>query len=339
LIPLLSAADPLASHVRRLQALDGWRASAQTAPPQWTEWQHVVVVDGSWRLLLNFSLRVEEGKAVTRLLAMATGPGGWSGEVRPEPAVLRPGAVDCYFGASSFRLGPEGYQVELRTPTVEGHLHLEPIAAPFFVPGIRLDQGLRFHWLAVPRLVATGQLRVGGQTRRLHRVPAYHDHNWGRFSTGGNYAWEWGFLMPEAEEDPWSVLFLRVSDRARHRCRVQGMALWRDGGLFSSFRDGEIQTEAQGIWQPERVYLIPEQLAHELGSGGSMPRRFLMHAARGDDVLNLEVQPGALSRLLLPQPDGLTMVNEAAATGKLYGTIRGEPVLWNGAGMLEVTDG
>jgi hypothetical protein len=33
------------------------------------------------------------------------------------------------------------------------------------------------------------------------------------------------------------------------------------------------------------------------------------------------------------------MVNEAAATGKLYGTIRGEPVLWNGAGMLEVTDG
>ena len=339
MIPILPAADPLASHVQRLQLLDGWRASALTAPALWTEWQHFVVADGSRRLLVNFSLRVEEGRPVGRLLVLGATEAGWQGEVAPHPTTLRPGAVDSFFGPSSLRLGAEGYKIQLSTPAVEGYLHLEPIAAPLFVPGIRLDTQLRFHWLVVPRMVASGQLRVGRERWTLERVPAYHDHNWGRFSTSGNYAWEWGFLMPQAEEDPWSAIFLRVSDRARHRCRVQGLALWRDGTLFSSFRDGEIQTDARGIHLPDRVHLVPEQLSHELQSGGSMPRRFSMRASRGDDVLSLEVQPGALSRLLLPQDNGLTMVSEAASTGRLYGTVRGLSVELNGLGMLEVTDG
>ncbi|HNC97337.1 MAG TPA: hypothetical protein PKW90_14505, partial [Myxococcota bacterium] len=251
---------------------------------------------------------------------------------------LRPGTVDCFFGRSSVRLTAEGYRIHLATQHISGELRLEPVSAPLYIPGVRLDAQHRFHWLSVPRMVASGHLRVGGRPWSLERVPAYHDHNWGAFSPRADYSWEWGFALPVQEEEPWSAVFMRVSDRARHRCRVQGLALWRDGRLFASFRDGELQSRAEGIHHPPDLHLLPDALAHTLSSGGSMPRSFHMSASRGQDHLDLEVRPGATSRILLPGGENTAMVSEALASVSLCGTIQERTVNFRGVGMLEVTD-
>jgi len=102
LIHLFPSADPLQSHIRRLQVLDGWRLSQTTSP--YTEWQHFVVLYGTMRLLLNFSLRVETTGTTYRLLALIGNQEGWSGDVIEVPAIIRRGAVDSLFGDSSVRL-------------------------------------------------------------------------------------------------------------------------------------------------------------------------------------------------------------------------------------------
>jgi len=337
LIHLFPSADPLQSHIRRLQVLDGWRLSQTTSP--YTEWQHFVVLYGTMRLLLNFSLRVETTGTTYRLLALIGNQEGWSGDVIEVPAIIRRGAVDSLFGDSSIRLVGEGYRIHIATPWLHGDLLLEPQSAPLLIPGIRLDDTLKFHWLCVPRLVASGRIWMHGHLQTLERVPAYHDHNWGRFSLLGNFAWEWGFVLPEAEEDPWSAVFLRVSDRARHRCRVQGLALWRDGVLFASFRDGEVSTTTTGVLLPEHLHIVPPILSHRLNSGGSMPRLLSISASRDQDYITLEAKASTLSCILLPHDENISVLREASATIHLHGRLRGRSLNFNGLGMLEVVDG
>ena len=338
MIPWLPAADPLQERIRKLQHLDGWRGAPPRCPPQWTEWQHFVILDGNRGILLNFNLH-SDTSPVTRVLALSTDGHTWRGGVEEVAATLRAGTVDCFFGRSSVRLTAEGYRIHLATQHIEGELHLEPISSPLYIPGIRLDPHHRFHWLSVPRMVASGRLRVGGEPWSFERIPAYHDHNWGSFSPHADYSWEWGFALPVEEEQPWSAVFMRVSDRARHRCRVQGLALWRDGRLFASFRDAELQCRSEGIHHPPHSLVVPEALSHTVSTGGSMPQIFRMSASRGQDHLELELIPGATSRILLPSGENTAMLSEALASVTLCGIIQERTVNFRGIGMLEVTDG
>lgn len=89
MIPWLPAADPLQERIRKLQHLDGWRGAPPRCPPQWTEWQHFVILDGTRGILLNFNLHAEE-PAATRVLALSTDGHRWQGGIEAVEATFRP---------------------------------------------------------------------------------------------------------------------------------------------------------------------------------------------------------------------------------------------------------
>ena len=102
-------------------------------------------------------------------------------------------------------------------------------------------------WLFVPRLRADGWLRIGGQEHRLEGELAYHDHNWGRFWWGDDFGWTWGTFLSQGPEDPWSLVFLRMTDRRRLRCLSQALYVWHHDEPAAIFRHAAVQTRSHGL--------------------------------------------------------------------------------------------
>ncbi len=71
---------------------------------------------------------------------------------------------------------------------------------------------------ACPRVAAHRRPRASASTDDV----AYHDHNWGRFQWGGDFGWTWGTILPAGPDDPWSMVFLQMTDRRRLRCLSTG---------------------------------------------------------------------------------------------------------------------
>ncbi len=101
-------------------------------------------------------------------------------------------------------------------------------------------------WLFVPRLRAEGWLRIGGHEHHVENELAYHDHNWGRFWWGDDFGWTWGTILSQQPENPWSMVFLRMTDRRRLRCLSQALYVWHDDEPAAIFRHAAVQTRSSG---------------------------------------------------------------------------------------------
>src|SRR4029078_10303778 len=111
--------------------------------------------------------------------------------------------------------------------------------------------------MVLPRLVACGEIRVRGKSFQLDRAAAYHDHNWGHFSWGRDFAWEWGYALPEDLRAPWTVVYVRLSDRGRVRTYKQAVFLWRRTSVARVFRDTEVDVTLAGLLRPASVFKLP----------------------------------------------------------------------------------
>ena len=87
---------------------------------------------------------------------------------------------------------------------------------------------------------------MDGTTYSLDGSPAYHDHDWGHFRWGRDFAWEWGFSLPEDPSNPWSLVFVRMSDRSRHQAYTQAVFVWRREATHRTFLDHEIGIATRG---------------------------------------------------------------------------------------------
>jgi hypothetical protein len=102
--------------------------------------------------------------------------------------------ADLKIGPSSVRQRDGVYHLVGRASGPAGPLRMEVELTPspnrYFPPVELLDEAFLSGYV-VPGLVATasGRVCVAMHCRAFHRVPAYHDHNWGVWRA---VSWEWG---------------------------------------------------------------------------------------------------------------------------------------------------
>ena len=314
------------------------------------EWEHFAILAADVDLLVNFSCCDEQRPGAARgaelpRLVLLVRAGGWDGDVETftmQESRVPAGRVDVRLGNNRLSLDDEGFEIHsvLRDRPVEVELRLRPVTAPAFVPGIPMLDGPPLHWLVVPRLVVdAGRVRIGDRTYVLDGALAYHDHNWGYFAWGHDVAWEWGFVLPDDPQVPWSVTFVRLTNRARTSALSHKVLVWRGEQLAYVFRESDVRAEtALHYFRPPSIFKVPRPMALVAPqSATDIPNAIDTRAAVGGDWIECACRPEHLAQVLIPSEAdlGVTIFNEVAARAAVRGCIAGESFDFKGKSILE----
>jgi len=341
---------PLADRIRRT---DFFRRSPARlgGPGQHKEWQHFIIHSEHLELLINFSLADEPtwngrpGAEVGRLIVVARVGEQKHGEVlrcAGDALDVEAGRIDARLGDSHLRFEQGVWHLRVRTPTLSADVQVTPQSWPAVSGNIPLGPARQLSWLIVPRAVATGVLLWAGQRHAFTAAPTYHDHNWGHFRWGDDFAWEWGQALPRDPACPWSVVFVRMADRRRTRVLSQGLFLWRKEAQYRVFRDRDLSVETGPPVHLE-PYKLPSVMALLApGQSADVPTTLTATAASEGDHLRLVFTPRHLTQVLIPDEhdvQGLTRLNEASGIVALSGQVRGEAVALEGPAIFEFIRG
>ncbi len=222
--------------------------------------------------------------------------------------------------------------------TFAGELHFTSVSRPFVVNNQPVGEG-RMCWLFVPRLRADGWLRIGGQEHRVESEVAYHDHNWGRFWWGDDFGWTWGTILSQRPEDPWSLVFLRMTDRRRLRCLSQALYVWHHDEPAAIFRHAAVQTRSHGRLGRAADCTLPAPMRLLLdGEVSDVPERVEIAATRAATRCTpssaRSPTPVWLSRARSCL-DRSTVLCETNGTARVSGSINGEGIDFVGTGVFE----
>ena len=258
----------------------------------------------------------------------------------PHAVELRAGRIDALFGAShlTFVDGVYRLRLGLAERPVTADLTLRPISRPAVTRSVPLGRCQPMQWLVVPRLAASGEIRVGSRRFRLRDTPAYHDHNWGQFSWGGDFAWEWGIALQANAVQPWSLIYYRITDQGRNRVRAQGLLLWRGRDHCRSFRDHQVAVGGTGLIESSRVLCVPRVMGLAIpGTALDIPRSLEVEASQGDDDLRVDLELDDFAQVGVPNDidDGLTSISETHGRARVTGTVRGESVAFESPALVE----
>jgi len=304
------------------------------------EWLHFVVHAGAVELIVNFSLRRPAGEgrgALTGqllLLARRTGGGSteWEGDVDdvpPERVHAGAGRIRLVLDEASLDFdGAFHLRAACRRRPLAVALTFTPRSMPYLVHNSGFDEGGAIHWVVVPRLTALGTIRWGAETLNLDGAAAYHDHNWGSFR-GSDLAWEWGCSLGAGDAQPWSVVFVRILDRARAHCVSQGLLLWHRGHRRRVFRDRELTCGAEGLLRLDGSLRVPRALSLLApGVAADVPAVLRFAASSDGDQVAGELTAADFGRVLIPRDTdlGTTAIHEVAGRISLRGTIGGAPL-------------
>lgn len=317
------------------------------------EWLHFCVYGDDLDVLINFSVvdglrdsasslrhgRHDEHARLTLLVRERE----WVGEVQSFPATdvsVGGGRVALRFGASSVRFAEGRYEVRARSAdgSIEARVDLLPVAMPSIVNNVQYGNGPAINWLVVPRLVASGWIRVGDRVHQLDGALAYHDHNWGHFGWGRDFAWEWGYGLPDDAANPWSLVFVRLSNRAHTRCMMQGVFLWRGAREQRVFRDRELRVGHRGLRRFARLCKLPAVmgLIHpDLAT--DIPEELTFDGEGEGDFVRGRFVTGEAAQVILPNDRdlGVTVINEVAGRLEVEGRIRGEEIRIDARAVFE----
>lgn len=316
---------------------------------RWKEWTHFVVVTPDVTLLANFSFAEErpvEGGPPTltaRAILMVSDP-TWDGDVErahPEDTELTPGAVGCRIGPHQLSWDGRAFRVRMRLTRrkVACDLRIVPITRPTATSRLPFSQRDRVQWLVFPRCLAWGDITVGDRTHRVEAASCYHDHNWGAFGWGEDFAWEWGFAVPDDPDNPWSLVFSRVTDARRHAARSTGLFLWRGSRYHRLFLEQQVRYAPRGSLALHRALKVPRVMGLlRPGDALGVPAHLTVEARKGDDTLVCEATLSDGAQIVLPSeidPTGTQAINEIGGRLTVHGTVRGEPVHLTGPAVLE----
>jgi len=173
-------------------------------------------------------------------------------------------------------------------------------------------------------------------------VLAYHDHNWGGFRWGRDFAWIWGYGHPERASNPWSFTFDLFMNRAQTADIARGLLLWNGARQHRAFGNAEVRVESEGLLRPRHVLKVPRPMAllHEQAVT-DVPERLLIRAQGRGDFVDVEVRCREVMQILVPDDCGLgvTAITEVVSDIVADGEIRGEPLRMQGRGMFEFLGG
>lgn len=304
------------------------------------EWQHFIVFGDDWTLVFNLNL---DGAAGGRVITIVGGD-AWHGQIDRCPAPrLRPGHMDASFGDAGMRWRGGRYELWQHTGELRLECVLVPAAAPSLTHHIRLGPGAHLSWCLVPRLSASGWLERGGRRVAFAGRFAYHDHNWGRFHWGGDFSWDWGCAVPEDLDSPWTVVFARMNDRARHRTTATSLFLLKDGRYLRYFRNAEVSFASEGSMPGRPAGRVPSAAALILPDADrDVPLQTRFAAHRDADSLYGEVEGRTRGQVLVPSETdlrALVRLNEVHTRVAVHGRCAGETVEMQGPGLLEVVRG
>lgn len=311
------------------------------------EWLHFCVTGESLEVIANFSLM----DGVPRVaLIVRTGKDQWHGDVElipPDLAHVERGTMNLDFGHNTLRFTERGFElsIALSDRPLTAKLVLEPRTMPLLRPNTPLEGGA-IHWVVVPRLSARGTVIVGRERFELDRAPAYHDHNWGQFAWGDDFAWQWGFGLPASgssasdhDEDALALAFVRLIDRARASDVGHGLFFWRGDRQERIFREGELTVTPSGYLRKSAIkkfpapmaLLAPEQLTDVPAKIGILAR------GRGDEVEAVFTSE-ELVQLVIPNDRdlGVTVINEVSGRYAVRGMLNGRTIEFQGRGFFEV---
>jgi hypothetical protein len=247
---------------------------------------------------------------------------------------------DLTIGGNRMTVRPDGYHVVIDLPgqDIQGELNFTSSSRPFVVNNQPVGAG-RMCWLFVPRLRADGWLRIGGHEHLVEDELAYHDHNWGRFWWGDDFGWTWGTILSQQPENPWSLVFLRMTDRRRLRCLSQAMYVWHHDEPAAIFRHAAVQMRSRGLLGRAADCTLPAPMRLLLdGEVSDVPERVEVSATRAGDAVHAEFRPQSYARLAQPSEvclDRSTVLCETSGTAHVSGSINGERMDFVGTGVFE----
>jgi hypothetical protein len=303
------------------------------------EWLHFAVHVAGLDLLANFSVvddirpGAAQGAEIYRLTCLFREQ-VWDGDIDQFAAhevSLKSGQLDVRFGDN--RVCLEGrelvLQAKLRRRALAIDLRLLPQIVPTPAYNLEVEDCPPIHWLTVPRLLASGTVRVGDRTYQLHDAAAYHDHNWGHFRWGKNFAWEWGYGTPVEAHNPWTLVFVRLTDRRHVSDLMQAVFLWNGPRQARLFRDHQLRVRRSGVLRAPSVFKLPRVMGLvSPGSATGVPARLLVEAEAEGDWVRFEFGCEDVGQVIIPNDDdlGVTIINEVSGKLELTGMVRGEPL-------------
>ena len=332
--------------LHRTDFLRGSLRSLGEAGPH-KEWHHFVVHDPPLRIIVNFNLTDRTGPhgtdTVPRIIALVH-HGRYSGTVETfeqQDCELRTGRVAARFGPNSFTLVSGAYELAVDVPTIDlrARLRLLPATTPFVASNQPLAPRARLSWLCVPRLHAHGDVWVGNDRFTLRGATAYHDHNWGRFRWGDDFGWVWGSVLPASSTDPWSIVFMCMTDRLRRRANRQGLYVWHGRDPAVMWRDSVVAFEQRGLLRRRPALTLPPVMrVLRPGSASDLPSRLVIRGRHDGDELRLTFESDDYVRLVVPDEHdelGLVTLNEVSGRVVAVGEIDGLNVDLEGSGVFE----
>jgi hypothetical protein len=311
------------------------------------EWMHFALSAPDLDVFVNFSVMddVRHGasprSAIARLTC-AVRSDRWDGDIdhfEEHEVSVRAGGMGLTFGANYVHYlgGSYGVLVQLRKRPIQIDLTFVPVTIASQVNNIALGDAPPMHWFVVPKLLASGEVIIGDQRFELENVPAYHDHNWGYFHWGQDFAWVWGYGHAGAQS-PWLFVFDRLSNRARTTDLLRGILVWKGARHHRLFGGAEIQLRSHGSMPVKGALTLPRVAALlRPESATNVPASFEARAAGGGDVLEIEFRSEQLCQLVVPNDRdlGATIVSEVSGTLVLSGCIHGERIDVEGRAMFE----
>lgn len=327
--------------------------AAAPRTPGYKEWHHFIVYAPGLRLLVNFNLtepRYAEGvlpagpTPLTGRLIVIAERSGWHGDLErfsPAEVTVVPGGLSARFGQNAmwFEDGAYHLQVQLQHQAVSCCLKLKPVTEPVLSNHIQLAPERELSWLILPRLEVDGRVTLGGRDVQLRRALGYHDHNWGRFSWGDDFAWEWGSLVPSRADSPWTAVYVRMANRGRSSVGTQGLFIWDRARHCRFFRDRDLQVTLEGRKSMPVVHKIPRLMGLLApGTCTDVPQRIVAFAQSGADQVLMTFNTRNVSQVVIPNEtttDSVTLLNEATGSADLAGTIGGRAVEMEGSGVFE----
>ncbi|MEN0062754.1 MAG: hypothetical protein AAGA48_11430 [Myxococcota bacterium] len=305
--------------------------------PGFKEWMHFCIYAGGLDLLVNFSEVDHPSGSDTdvRQTLMVQMNDRWHGAIDTFPAGaigVRGGTIEADFGPSGLRFENGRYRLWAQThstPEIRLDVSLSPMALPVPVYNVVVGDSPPIHWVVVPRLHATGEVSVGERRLRLDRTPAYHDHNWGHFRWGRDFAWEWGFAIPAEPHNPWSFVFARLNDRSLTRILMQTAFLWHGARPAEAFRDTEITIRHEGLLRPSYVHKLPPVMALlSQGSATDIPARVIIEAHHATASVYVTFESRAVAQVIIPNDDdlGVTIINEVSGSCHVQGKTADGPI-------------
>jgi hypothetical protein len=315
------------------------------------EWHHFCVQGPDVDLLVNFSASddvrpaARAGAELPRVTCLVRDGRTWDGDVEafgPEDASIAPGDIDIAMGQNRLRFVDGRYHLDVAMTDrpLRAHVELEPRVLPAMAPNIPLPNGPPLHWVIVPRLAVTsGWVSVAGRRRELTGGMAYHDHNWGHFLWGHAFAWTWGFALPADPAVPWSVAFVRLTNRLRTRALAQGLFLWRNAGMPRVFREDDLHVRASlDPLRADRVLKIPRVMGLvSPDAAADVPRWVEFRAAVGRDVVELRFEAADVVQVVIPSETdaSVTIINEVAGSAEVRGRVDGASIAFGGRAVCE----